>query len=104
MNPGCVNALRHCLEPVPGATNLIGGEPRVDFVRLFDDEWLAGLSQGERALVQLGLQLYNGGNIPERWELNRCLQHLDRFGRHRFIEAIGMVHDETWVLSERVGS
>lgn len=96
-----LDALRYLLEPVPDAITSAGDSRGiVDWNFLFNDEALARLSDGERALVYLALQLYNGGSIDPggRINLHTALGALDATNRHRFVHAIGLAYDEHWQL------
>ena len=101
MTDAATRAFLHCLEPVDGATGTITGPllpygpppetkrfPAWDLI--LDEHWLAMRSDGERALIQLGLQLFNGGNIPDPPSLSAALTHLDLANTGRFIEAVAI--------------
>ena len=81
-------ALLHLIEPIDDATITVNGRPAPDWTRLLDDRWIARLSSGEKALVWLGVQLFNGGTIKDPPDLYRALNALDVENRRRFVDAV----------------
>jgi hypothetical protein len=78
------------LASVDGALHTHGDGAIPAWERICDETWIARLSNGEQALVELGLQLYNGTHIPvdRPPSLFHALCALDRPGRDRFIGAL----------------
>jgi hypothetical protein len=92
-------AFMHCLEALPGATRRLTYVDRVApaWDVLDDDTWTARLSDGQRTLLWVALQLYNGGGRHLRCDL-ASFRILDSDLRHRALEAIGMAHGEQVVV------